>query len=119
LEKLLNTEVIKNIKVYGIINIDTKFGKHKFIELYNKKYTERGEIGYYVHYLYSNNCERKNENQYNLDNFCRDIGNNINTLKDFIQLIYYKEYINECSYKNNDFLMKYIYSIYKINNKRR
>ena len=76
-----------------------------FIELYNKKYTEIGEIGYYIHYLYSNNCERKNENQYN---FFRDIGNNIKTLKDFIQLIYCKEYINECSYINNDFLMKYI-----------
>jgi hypothetical protein len=107
-ERLINNDEIKNVYIYGIINIETNFGKKIFLKLYNKKYTERGEIGYYVHYLYSNNCERKNENQYNLDNFCRDIGNNINTLKDFIQLIYYKEYINECSYKNNDFLMKYI-----------
>ena len=107
-ERLLNTEETKNIRVYGIINIDTNFGKHKFIELYNKRFTERGEIGYYVHYLYSNNCERINRNQYNLDNFFREIGNNINSLKDFIQLIYFKEYINECSYINNNFLMKYI-----------
>jgi len=105
-EKLLNTEETGNIRVYGIINIDTNFGKNKFIELKNKKINERGKNGYYVRYLYSNNCERIKID--NLDKFLKDIGNNINAFKDFIQLIYYKEYINECSYIDNNFLMKYI-----------
>ena len=107
-EKLLDIEEIKNIRVYGIINIDSNFGKNKFMELYNKKFTERGKNGYYVHYLYSNININNYINQNNLDKFFIDIGNNINALKDFIQLIYYKEYINECSYIDNNFLIKYI-----------
>jgi len=106
LEKLINTEETRNIRVYGIINIDTNFGKNKFIELYNKKFYERGKIGYNVRYLYSNNYQRINID--NLDKFLINIGNNINIFKDFIQLIYYKEYINECSHIDNNFLMKYI-----------
>ena len=34
------------IYIYGIVNIDTNYGKNKFLQLYNKKYTERGKIEY-------------------------------------------------------------------------
>ena len=107
MEKLLDTDEIKNIYFYGIINIDTNFGKFKFLKLYNKKINERGKIGYYVHYLYSNKISFINEIVDNINNFFKEIGSNINILKDFIQLIYFKEYINECPNDNN-FLMKYI-----------
>ena len=107
-KKLLNTDKYTNIYIYIIINIDTKYGKSKFLQTYNKKYNEREGIGCYVHYLCSNNNENINENIFELQKFFYNIGNSINTLKDFIQLIYFKEYNNECSYINYDFLMEYI-----------
>ena len=108
MEKLLDNDEYKNTYFYGIINIDTKFGKSKFLKLYNKKCYERGKLGYYVRYLYSNKISFINTKLDNINNFFKEIGSNINILKDFIQLIYFKEYINECPNENNDFLMKYI-----------
>ena len=107
-ERLINNDEIKNVYIYGIINIETNFGKKIFLKLYNKKYTERGEIGFHVHYLNSNNGELVNKNINNLNTFFKDLGNNINLLKDFIQLIYFKKLINECPNINIDFLMNYI-----------
>lgn len=109
-EKLINDENNKNenIYIYGCINIDSNFGKNLFLKLYNKKYTERGKLGFYVHYFLSKNSVKINKIEQNVNDFLNNLGNSINILKDFIQLIYYKEYINECLYLNNDFLMKYI-----------
>ena len=108
LKKLFDNDENNNIYYYGIISIDTPFGKTKFLELYNKKCFERGKLGYYVHYLYSNKTNLTNKNADNINNFFKEIGGSINILKDFIQLINFKEYIDECPNENNDFLMKYI-----------
>jgi len=91
MEKLLDNDEYKNTYFYGIINIDTKFGKSKFLKLYNKKCYERGKLGYYVRYLYSNKISFINTKLDNINNFFKEIGSNINILKDFIQLIYFKE----------------------------
>ena len=105
IERLMHNDEIKNIYIYGIINIDTNFGQEQFMKLYNKKSTERG---FYVHYLNSNNSELVNKKDYNVKKFFKDIGKDINILKDFLQLIYFKKYFNECTKNDNHFLMKYI-----------
>ena len=105
-EKLINDDDNENIYIYGIINIDSIFGQNKFLKLYNKKYTERGKIGYYIHYLYSNDNGNIKESE--LNRFFEEIKTDVKTLPDFIQLLYFREYINECFHINIDFLMKYI-----------
>ena len=105
MERLMHYNELKNTYIYGIINIDTTFGQEQFMKFYNKKNTERG---FYVHYLNSNNSELVNKNDYNLTKFFNDIGKNINILKDFLQLIYFKKYFNEYTNNDNNFLMKYI-----------
>jgi len=103
LEKSISSFSINKVYIYGIIIIDSDFGMKKFISLYNKKYSE---IGYYAFYL---NSDYVNNNlSDNLKDFFQKIGNEINILKDFIQLIYFKEYINECFDISYNFLMKYI-----------
>ena len=102
-EKLISQTFNCEVFIYGILNIDSYFGKKKFISLYNKKYSD---IGYNKIYLYSNNVN-KNLSE-NINDFFNEIGNNINILKEFIQLIYFEEYINECTDTNINFLMKYI-----------
>ena len=105
IERLMDYDEIKNTYIYGILNIDTTFGQKQFMKLYNKKITERG---FYVHYLNSNNSELVNKKDYNLIDFFKDIGKNINILKDFLKLIYFKKYFNENVNNDNNFLMKYI-----------
>ena len=105
MERLMNYKEIKKTYIYGIINIDTTFGQEQFMKLYNKKSTERG---FYVRYLNSNNSDLVNKKDYNLVKFFKDIGKDINILKDFLQLIYFKKYFNECTKNDNHFLMKYI-----------
>ena len=104
LEKLMDKSFKNKVYIYGALNIESKIGKEKFFSLYNQKHYERG---FYLNYLVSSNGENKNLLD-DLHQFLNKLGNSIYILKEFIQLIYFKNYINECEYTNNEFLMKYI-----------
>ena len=91
IEKLLKYENEDYLNIFGIIDINSEFGQKKFISLNSKKYSERG---YYILYLNSSHINEDLEK--NIYTFFKEIGKNINLFKDFIQLIYFKDYINEC-----------------------
>ena len=109
-EEIIDENFNGLVQIFGVINIESKFGKSKFISLYNKGYYDRG---FYIKYLCSFHAIENLEED--ILSFFNEIGKNINTLKDFIQLMYYQDYINE--YDKIDkiditFLMKYIKYIY-------
>ena len=101
LETLFNNP----IKIFGIINIDSTFGKNLFFSLYSKTHIERG---YFIHYLYSNNDDVNTNLLNDIDNFFNNLGGGIVILKELIQLINFRDFINECEYENLNFLKKYI-----------
>ena len=103
LEKIRNYQYKNPINIFGFVNIDSLFGQQLFISLYNKKYSERN---FYIKYLFSAN-ENKNLEK-NINSFFKDLGKNIIILKDFIQLLYFKDYISECDKIDYEFMMKYI-----------
>ena len=104
LEKLLNIDCVnQNIKIFGIINIDSDFGKKKFFSIFNKTKSERG---YSVHYLYSNNNNINKILTNQILNFFEKMGNGINILAELIQLIHFQEYVNEYKSINYEFLFE-------------
>jgi hypothetical protein len=66
------------------------------------------DIGFYTLYLYSNNKEYNKNLLDNINIFFNNIGNKIQVLKDFIQLLYFEKFIEENININYDFLKKYI-----------
>ena len=102
-DKKIDYKNINYVKIFGVINIDSDFGQKKFIELHEQRYFDRGFL---VEYLYSDQVDEVSEKNINL--FLNKLEQNINLFKDFIQLLYYKDYIDECDEKNYKFLMKFI-----------
>lgn len=105
LNKLMDKKFDNDVRLYGIINIDSEFGKDKFSSLYNTTFKERG---YHVYYLYSKNKENNNLID-NLNNFFKNNNkNNIIALREMIQLLYFEEFINKYPEIGCNFLMKYL-----------
>ena len=102
-DKKIDYKYTNQVKIFGVINIDSDFGQKKFIELHDKRYFDRG---FFIEYLYSDQVDEVSEK--NINFFLNKLEQNINLFKDFIQLLYFKDYIDECDEKNNKFLMKYI-----------
>ena len=102
-DKKIDYKYINQVKIFGVINIDSDFGQKKFIELYDKRYFDRG---FFIEYLYSDQVDEVSEK--NINSFLNKLEQNINLFRDFIQLLYYQDYIDECDEKNYKFLMKFI-----------
>ena len=109
--------ILKNnydyIQFLGIMNMDSEIGKEKFFSLINKKYHQRRE---YIKYINSNNNNEKETLEKDLNNFFIKNGDKINIIKEFIQLIYFKKFIDECDNIDYKFLGNYMeYINLKIN----
>ena len=94
------------IKFIGICNIETDFCNKLFISIKDKPSNERG---YTVEYLNTNNESNQKKLSDDLKNYIKELFNkkNIAIFKEFIIILHFEEFKNECDEIDFQFLFKY------------